>query len=136
MLKPWHIKALWFKAALQDVLLEGQKSLTAVQWQQMCSMCDHPRSCARSPHAASRCKPVTTAAGTSAATTSSSNTATLRPGCGSMRSAGRWLTVRATALALALAQHHADVRSLHRTVPRGKEGLRAVLQMEGRRRRA
>jgi|LauGreDrversion4_2_1035121.scaffolds.fasta_scaffold2247660_1 hypothetical protein len=38
MLKPWHIKALWFKAALQDVLLEGQKSLTAVQWQQMCSM--------------------------------------------------------------------------------------------------
>ena len=97
MLKPWHIKALWFKAALQDVLLEGQKSLTAVQWQQMCSMCDHPRSCARSPHAASPCKPVTTAAGTSAATTSSSNRATLRPGCGAMRSAGRWLTVRATA---------------------------------------
>jgi hypothetical protein len=41
MLKPWHIKALWFKAALQDVLLEGQKSLTAVQWQQMCSMWVH-----------------------------------------------------------------------------------------------
>ena len=38
MLKPWHVKALWFKAALQDVLLEGQKSLTVVQWQQMCSM--------------------------------------------------------------------------------------------------
>jgi hypothetical protein len=38
MLKPWHVKSLWFKAALQDVLLEGQKSLTVVQWQQMCSM--------------------------------------------------------------------------------------------------
>jgi hypothetical protein len=38
MLKPWHIKALWFKAALQDVLLEGQKSLTVLQLQQMCSM--------------------------------------------------------------------------------------------------
>ena len=42
MLKPWHVKALWFKAALQDVLLEGQKSLTVVQWQQMCSMCTTP----------------------------------------------------------------------------------------------
>ena len=94
MLKPWHIKALWFKAALQDVLLEGQKSLTAVQWQQMCSMSEHPRSCARSPHAASPCEPVTTAAGTSAATTSSSNKATRRPGCGAMRSGGRWLKVR------------------------------------------
>ena len=38
MLKPWHVKALWFKVALEDVLLEGQKSLTVVQWQQMCSM--------------------------------------------------------------------------------------------------
>jgi hypothetical protein len=102
MLKPWHIKALWFKAALQDVLLEGQKSLTAVQWQQMCSMSEHPRSCARSPHAASPCEPVTTAAGTSAATTSSSNKATRRPGCGAMRSGGRWQTVRATALHLRL----------------------------------
>ena len=42
MLKPWHIKSLWFKAVLQDVLLEGQKSLTVVQWQQMCSMCTAP----------------------------------------------------------------------------------------------
>jgi hypothetical protein len=31
MLKPWHVKALWFKAALEDVLLEGQTSLTVVQ---------------------------------------------------------------------------------------------------------
>jgi hypothetical protein len=38
MLKPWHVKALWFKVALEDVLLEGQTSLTVVQWQQMCSM--------------------------------------------------------------------------------------------------
>ncbi len=31
MLKPWHVKALWFKVALEDVLLEGQTSLTVVQ---------------------------------------------------------------------------------------------------------
>jgi hypothetical protein len=102
MLKPWHIKSLWFKAVLQDVLLEGQKSLTVVQWQQMCSMCVSPAPSSMFSPAALPF--VTPTACISAATTTTLNKATWQLECGAMKSGGCWLTVRDPSARLPIVQ--------------------------------
>jgi hypothetical protein len=129
MLKPWHVKALWFKAALQDVLLEGQKSLTVVQWQQMCSMCTDP---ATSPSAPCLLPCLTLPACTSRGTTRASSKATWRARCDGTRSGALWQTVPATSYR-PMPRPHVLRRSLCRALPRGEKGLRAVRQVEGRR---
>ena len=130
MLKPWHVKALWFKAALQDVLLEGQKSLTVVQWQQMCSMYTGPATSPLCNLPAVPC--VKLPACTSPATTRASSKATWRPRCDGTRSGALWQTVLATS-SRPMSRPHIARRSLCRAVPRGEKGLRAVHQVEGRR---